>query len=280
MLGNVLRLCIRVVALVGALALWTGATLADGYVVPKANAVVAAAASWTGCYVGIDTGYKWGQTHLTTPTPYRLNDPTHLSVTTAAESVRTSGELLGGPAGCNYQLTRTFVLGLEVSATRDFASDSIGSVVNFNGQGAPVEGSLTTEVERTCQVHVGPHVGVTTGGETGLSPLLYATGGYAGACDKLTQTGQFTNPTVTNTSVSTSDFKSGWFLGAGVDLPTWCLIPGTFVQIEYTHSDYGSTKVALAGTTTTGKFENRTDEVRFGFKYMFGAASPTVSALK
>jgi opacity protein-like surface antigen len=153
------------------------------------------------------------------------------------------------------------------------------SLVNPTADGAPV-GLLTTEVERTCQVHVGPHVGITTGGETGLSPLIYATGGYAGACDKLTQTGQFTLAAVTNTSVSTSDFKSGWFLGAGVDLPTWCLIPGTFVQIEYTHSDYGSAQVALAGTTTTGRFENRTDEVRFGFKYLFAAASPSVSPLK
>ena len=279
MLGDVLRRWIRVVVPLGMLALWTGAALADGYVVPKATVVAAPAASWTGCYVGIDTGYKWGQTHLTTPTPYRLNDPTQLSVSTAAESVRTNGELVGGQAGCNYQLTRTVVLGLEVSATRDFTSDSTTGLVNATAGGAPVA-LLTTEVERTCQVHVGPHVGVTTGGEPGLSPLVYATGGYAGACDKLTQTGQFTNPTVTNTSVSTSDFKSGWFVGAGVDLPTGRLIPGTFVQIEYMHSDYGSADVALAGTTTTGRFENRTDEVRFGFKYLFAAASPSVTPLK
>lgn len=187
--------------------------------------------------------------------------------------------MIGGQAGCNYQLTRTFVLGVEVSATHDFTSNSITGFVNPTAGGAPV-GSLTTEVERTCQVHVGPHLGVTTGGETGLSPLIYATGGYAGACDKLTQTGQFTLAGVTNTSVSTSNFKNGWFIGAGVDLPTSCLIPGTFVQIEYTHSDYGSTEVALAGATTTGKFENRTDEVRFGFKYLFAAASPSVTPLK
>ena len=111
MLGDVLRRCIRVVVPLGMLALWTGAALADGYVVPKATVVAAPAASWTGCYVGIDTGYKWGQTHLTTPTPYRLNDPTQLSVTTAAESVRTNGELVGGQAGCNYQLTRTVRFG-------------------------------------------------------------------------------------------------------------------------------------------------------------------------
>ena len=69
MLGDVLRRCIRVVVPLGMLALWTGAALADGYVVPKATVVAAPAASWTGCYVGIDTGYKWGQTHLTTPDP-------------------------------------------------------------------------------------------------------------------------------------------------------------------------------------------------------------------
>ena len=76
MLGDVLRLCIRVVLPVCAFALWTGTALADGYVVPKAAAVASPTASWTGCYVGIDTGYKWGQTHLTTPSPYTLNNPT------------------------------------------------------------------------------------------------------------------------------------------------------------------------------------------------------------
>ena len=34
-------------------------------------------------------------------------------------------------------------------------------------------------------------------------------------------------------------------------------------------SAYGSSSVALAGTTTTGRVENTTNELRFGFKYRF-----------
>ncbi len=82
-------------------------------------------------------------------------------------------------------------------------------------------------------------------------------------------------------NVSTSDFENGWFAGAGVDMPTPFLIPNTFMQVEYSHADYGSSQVALAGTTTMGRIEKTTDEVRFGFKYFFPVASPVaVGSLK
>jgi hypothetical protein len=51
------------------------------------------------------------------------------------------------------------------------------------------------------------------------------------------------------------------------------LIPSTFVQIEYSHAETSGSGVALAGTATTGKLENTTDEVRVGFKYLFPVAS-------
>jgi hypothetical protein len=69
--------------------------------------------------------------------------------------------------------------------------------------------------------------------------------------------------------VSTDSFDSGWFVGTGIDIPTPFLLHHSFVQIEFTHSDYGSSSVALAGTTTTGRVENTTNELRFGFKYRF-----------
>lgn len=240
-------------------------------------------ASWTGCYGGIDDGYKWGQTRLKTPAPYNLNNTVRDAnartfpspAIGGTESLNTDGYVLGGQVGCNYQVAPGLVLGLEASGTGDWAKDTTGGVLHsaVPGNESFQLGTLTTEVERTCQFRVGPHIGTTLNIGTGLSPLIYGTGGYAGACYKTTQSGHFFNRTVTNTNVESSDFESGYFVGAGIDMPTPFLVPSTFVQIEYSHAEYMSSEVALAGTPTMGKLENTTDELRFGFKYLFPVTS-------
>ena len=280
-----MRLHIRGAVCVGALLSWAATAAADGYIVPKA-VVVAPAATWTGCYGGIDDGYKWGQTRLKTPTPYNLNNTlpdrgnfvggnpvrTPSPATGGTESFNTDGFVLGGQVGCNYQVIPGLVLGIEISGTGDWAKGTSSTIVTQSISQYQL-GTLTTEVERTCQFRVGPHIGTTLNMGTGLSPLIYGTGGYAGACYKTSQSGRFFNPSVTNTNVSSSDFESGWFVGGGVDVPTPFLIPSTFVQIEYSHAETGGSGVQLAGTTATGKLENTTDEVRVGFKYLFPVTS-------
>jgi outer membrane immunogenic protein len=263
-----LRLSAHVSACFGALLICGGPAIADGSL---KDTYVAPVPTWTGCYAGVDDGYKWGRTRLTTPTPYTLNNPTRLVATTDTEHLHTNGFLLGGQFGCNYQVARGLVVGLEISGTRDWGKDTTSAIVTTTARAAAVAvpiGTLTTESVRTCQFRVGPRIGTTLGG-AGLAPLVYATGGYAGACNRTTQVGQFDDPFVTNTNVSTHRFDSGWFLGAGTDIPTPFLMRNSFVQIEFTHADYGSSSAALAGTATTGKLDNTTNELRFGFKYRF-----------
>jgi outer membrane immunogenic protein len=292
-----LRLSIRATACVGALLSWAGAAAADGYVVPK-PVVVAPVATWTGCYGGVDDGYKWGRTRLTTPTPYTLNNPTpfrtagignvvntfpaNAPATTGTVSQNTDGFVLGGQVGCNYQVTPGLVIGIETSGTADWAKDPTGSNVYSTSPGTQGKqlGTLSTEVERTCQFRIGPRIGTTLSMGTGLAPLIYGTGGYEGACYKTTQSGHINLTGITNTNVSSSDFESGWFAGGGIDMPTPFLIPSTFVQIEYSHAETSGSGIALAGTTTTGKLENTTDEVRVGFKYLFPVASYAGGSLK
>ena len=203
--------------------------------------------------------------------------PAYAPATTipATASQNTDGAVLGGQVGCNYQVTPGLVLGIETSGTADWAKDPTNGSVYYAGTQL---GTLSTEVERTCQFRIGPRIGTTLPIGTGLAPLLYGTGGYEGACYKTTQSGQFISPLInagrlTNTNVSSSDFESGWFVGGGVDMPTPFLIPSTFVQIEYSHAETNGSGVSLAGTTTTGKLENTTDELRVGFKYRFPVTS-------
>jgi outer membrane immunogenic protein len=282
---NEFRPSIRAAVFIGLLLSWAATAAADGYIVPKA-VVVAPVPTWTGCYGGIDDGYKWGETRLKTPTPYHLNNtdsdsnhnfpfnapprnaPFPSPATGGTESLNNEGFVLGGQVGCNYQVIPGLVLGIETSGTGDWAKGTSNSIVTQSISQYQL-GTVTTEVERTCQFRVGPHIGTTLNMGTGLSPLVYATGGYEGACYKASQAGHFFNPTVSNTNVSSSDFESGWFVGGGVDVPTPFLIPSTFVQIEYSHAETGGSGVQLAGTTATGKLENTTDEVRVGFKYLF-----------
>src|SRR5262245_3721929 len=68
--------------------------------------------SWTGCYVGVQIGYKWGQ----------ARDITYAASTfaavgsTAATPFNVNGALGGAEAGCNYQVG-SWVFGIEVDGS-------------------------------------------------------------------------------------------------------------------------------------------------------------------
>jgi hypothetical protein len=198
-------------------------------------------------------------------------------VATSPEQLTTNGGIVGGQIGCNYQLAPRIIIGFEASATRDWAQGKDEGIVTATALRVPAAvGTLSTESNRTCQYRIGPRVGTTLPGSTGLGGLsthLYATGGYAAACYSTRQVGQFADPFVTNRDVSTSTTIHGWYAGVGTDIPTSFLIPNTFFQLEYTHAEYQGVSVALAGTFDRGRLENATDEIRLGFKYMFGSAA-------
>ena len=268
----------------------------------KDDPVVVPVPTWTGCYFGTDGGYKWGRSKFETTPTYNLNNPaggvrannapfdvaSRLVTTTdtngrgSSETGHTDGGLWGGQAGCNYQLRTGMIFGVEVSGTLDWSKDIITQDVVTAAGRVPVT-TLTTEIERRCQFRVGPRLGSTipllTGqdGMTELAPLLYATGGYAGTCYRTRQSGSNNNfrRNVANPDVSDSDFLSGWFVGGGIDIPTSFLIPNTFIQIEYSHAEYGDMSVHLAGSNDNGKLSNTSDEVRLGFKYRFSSGLKT-----
>ena len=87
--------------------------------------------------------------------------------------------MLGGQVGCNYQVTRGLVLGIETSGTGDWAKDTTGGIVYSSrcaGAARLSTARSTTEVERSCQFRIGPRIGTTLSIRTGLAPLIYGTG--------------------------------------------------------------------------------------------------------
>src|SRR5271165_7264659 len=101
--------------------LFAGATLslltasafaADLGTPPMAPMVAATAFAWTSCYAGGHGGGGWGRTSVTDTAGL-------LSPISGFTTVRvdTSGYMLGGQVGCDYQFASRWVVGIEGAAS-------------------------------------------------------------------------------------------------------------------------------------------------------------------
>jgi outer membrane immunogenic protein len=157
----------------------------------KAPPLVAAAYSWTGCYVGIEGGGKWGRSRHDGYPPGPIQLTPYFDV---------SGGLVGGEVGCNYQIGRSWAVGGEF----DFSwADASGSSNDTGPGGIPTFVSTTKEQWlSTARLRVGP---------TWDRFWVYATGGFAAASVQATlNTNLFGLPIFTETST-----QYGWTAGVG-----------------------------------------------------------------
>jgi outer membrane immunogenic protein len=157
--------------------------------------------SWTGFYIGGDIGGVWSNGNLT--------DSLHgLNVSTNHSGV------IGGPEiGFNYQWAN-WVLGLE--ANFDWTS------LSATGPGVvvPAVGTLQASANTKWVTTVAGRFGVTYN-----QLLFYGKAGVGWAGNNVT----VTNLT-TGGSVSASNTRPGWLLGAGVE---WAFDPRWSAKIEY-----------------------------------------------
>jgi outer membrane immunogenic protein len=74
--------------------------------------------SWTGCYVGGHVGFGWGRNHHTQTGSTSFSGTLGTIVTNGAATgaVDTSGGLIGGQVGCNYQYASRWVFGVQGDA--------------------------------------------------------------------------------------------------------------------------------------------------------------------
>src|SRR6516165_4425149 len=75
--------------------------------------------SWTGCYVGGHVGFGWGRNHHTQTgsTAFSgVSGGTIVENGAARGAVDTSGGLIGGQVGCNYQYASNWVFGVQGDA--------------------------------------------------------------------------------------------------------------------------------------------------------------------
>jgi outer membrane immunogenic protein len=243
------------------------------------KAPVAAAYSWTGCYVGGHVGVGWNRTNFSDPGIGIFGFP----ATTLGPVPGTSIGVNGGPgvvggaqAGCDYQFANNWVIGIA----GDFSGADLHGVTNdpfFAGKnGGPA--TLNSRTESLA----------TVTGRLGYAwdrVLIYGKGGAAFARDRYSLNnfvsvgGDFCNNGVAfvacNTTATTDRF--GWTAGVGIE---WGFAPNWSALVEYNHYGFDSKRVSFDHAGPPGVFpldvRQDIDVVKVGINYRFG--SPLVVA--
>ncbi|MCK9914537.1 porin family protein [Microbacteriaceae bacterium K1510] len=178
--------------------------------------------NWTGFYVGINGGGGWGRSDFSGP----FN----------SGSFDTSGGVVGGTIGYNWQLPNQFVLGLE------------GDIDWSNIRGSSPCGITSCETRNDWLATIRGRVGYT-GFWDRVMP--YVTGGLALGNIKTNIAGLG----------SSDETKAGWTLGGGIE----AAIAGPWTaKVEYLYVDLGS------GSSVLGSDANfKANIVRAGLNYRF-----------
>ncbi len=241
----------------------------------KAPVIVDPGYNWTGFYVGLNGGYSWGRASTT------VDPGAPLAITTLRQNV--DGWLGGAQIGYNWQLDRTWVIGLEAdiqgTGERGRRLDQLGTF-RVGAIGGTLFADTTTSMPWFA----------TFRGRAGVlvdpSLLLYATGGLAVGELKVavTPSGIFqlfdgnSNNTIgapfaiVGATASGSETRVGWTVGAGVEKKfarNWS------AKLEYLYVDFGS-KTYFGGTPNQISFDFHDHIARAGINYQF-TAGPVVA---
>ena len=241
----------RTILAAGVLAFAAGAVEAAdlGYPPPALVAPVEAM-GWSSCYAGTHSGLAVGHTTWQDALPLGTID-----ATMSGQQANTdgSGALFGVQAGCDYQINRGWLVGIEgafaaatVTGTNMDQFNSTWALRSKNDWLASLTGRVGFAIDRV---------------------LLYWRGGVAWAHNKF----EIENTAILDGTPSTT--RIGWIIGSGVELafaPSW----SAFIEADY--YSFNGTNVTFAGdlvnpTPTFGVNTTQTIEsLKFGVNYRFG----------
>ncbi|MBN9081596.1 MAG: hypothetical protein BGP04_11360 [Rhizobiales bacterium 62-17] len=165
----------------------------------------------------------------------------------------TNGFIGGGHVGYNYQMNNSFVVGLE----GDFEGTSLkGSRAFFPG--------VLVKNRINWQASIRARAGVAFD-----RALIYATGGvaFAGLRNELI---------APPFSVSASNTRTGWTIGAGVE---YALTNNWSARVEYRYADFGRRNDGFGFLFANNNNRVQEHAVRVGVSYRFGGpAGPVVAS--
>ena len=184
--------------------------------------------TWTGCYVGVHIGYKWGKARqeyggLVNGVPNAFL-PAGFDMT-GYDTV--SGPVGGGQGGCNYQ-SGAWVWGVEIDAGWSSAS----------GQAGPTASAIALGLNQNFLFSANERWLATARGRVGYAAdkwLWYVTGGAAWSGFDLNN---FNGTGVATAQRQPSRVnKTGWVVGVGTE---YALLGGWSVKSEFLYANFGS----------------------------------------
>jgi outer membrane immunogenic protein len=204
--------------------------------------------SWTGCYIGVQGGGKWGTNRVN----YEQNVLAIAPGTRAAADYDNNGWLVGGTVGCNYQ-TGNWVFGIEGD----------GAWAEANGEAIETAfPAFRIRTEENWLATIRGRVGYAFAPQV----LVYVTGG--GAFSGVTLRNYVPGSALLN--VSQENTLSGWTVGGGFEYgftPNWSVkVEGLY--IEYQRSNYFRFNDPVAGATMSNRLTEGV--ARVGLNYRFG----------
>jgi outer membrane immunogenic protein len=192
--------------------------------------------TWTGFYIGLNTGYAFGQSDWTSPVG-----------TTGAFSVR--GPMAGGTIGGNYQIGQ-FVVGGEADFDwQNVRGSQVGGACNL-GPGVPASCASASNWVGTFRARAGFAMDRV---------LLYATAGGAYANIKASL----------NALPWASTTELGWTAGAGIE---YGITDNWTAKFEYLFADFQHASCGLGNCLAVPPVSVSFNEniLRAGINYKFG----------
>ena len=192
--------------------------------------------SWTSCYAGGHVGGGWANKDFADPVALvqdtNNGGPVTTGVTTAG--IRSSGVVIGGQIGCDYQFASNWVVGMEGAAS--------GSTLKGNATvqlplGAPDNALVTAKTDFIPSV-------TARLGYAMDRVLFYAKGGVAWAGDKYSVTGTFNGTPFSYQGLET---RTGWTGGGGFE---WAFSRHWSTFVEYDFYQFGHGAVVMCDSTT------------------------------
>lgn len=212
----------------------TGAYAADAVVAEPpapAPAYVAPAFHWSGGYVGAQLDYSWARAGYSMETGF-------------SGKSRSNGFLGGLYTGYNFDMGNDVILGIEGDISMGFKKTRDNDLVGFRGIV-----SSSTRWNGAFRGRAGFAVDRF---------LPYVAGGVAFGDVK-------DSITTMMTSFSSSQVKTGWTVGAGVD---YAATDNVILRLEYRYTDFGKQSFDFGGPVNLER-KLSSNDLRIGAAYKF-----------
>ncbi len=231
--------------------------------------------SWTGCYVGVQVGYKWGYSKQTSDGIFGGVFFPLLVGVNLTDNYHVNGAVGGGEAGCQYQWGN-WVWGIEVDGSWSAASGQANTSAAAIAQGINPVRRFSTD-ERWL---------ATARGRLGYAWdkwLWYVTAGvaYSGFdVNNDAAAANIANAAVFNRQPTRVD-RSGWIVGFGSE---YHVSHGWSVKSEWLYADFGTFHYTDVPSPTGGCLQCFSADVkmqefiwRIGMNYKFDWYTPVVA---